>query len=181
MHTRVIGGWGFDSAVLAHLGAAQPWYQTLELTEPTVLIGWSLGGVVATEALDHPLVCGLVTLATPGHFGAQVDPRFFHRLQRSVQRDPGAALARFHPWIVGEPFDGKRADTVQLDQGLARLAASDCAGSWAQSPVAQLHLVGRDDVLFSDTDQHAIDGGHGFAWQNRRDTTNAIEAFIDAL
>ena len=42
----------------------------VELDEPTVLIGYCLGGTMAIAAADHAPVAGLVTLATPWDFGA---------------------------------------------------------------------------------------------------------------
>ncbi|MGB0958450.1 MAG: alpha/beta fold hydrolase [Litorivicinus sp.] len=181
MQRRVIGGWGFRADLLSHLGPAQPWHAELHLDAPTLLIGWSLGGVVATELLDHPEVVAVVTLATPGDFAAQVDPRFFNRLARSVAHDSEAALARFHPWIVGEPFDPRRVDDHQLLGGLTRLRDSRCADAWARSATPQLHLVGQDDVLFRDPDQQPVTGGHGFAWQQAERTAALIDEFADAL
>jgi pimeloyl-[acyl-carrier protein] methyl ester esterase len=99
---------GLDIAVLTPTFPAWgvPWLvgylQELPLAE-TVLVGWSLGGMLLLEALGQGLVRpgGLVLVATPASFCARPDhpcgqPRAVVRaLRRTVREDPHRGLADF--------------------------------------------------------------------------------------
>lgn len=78
-----------------------------------LLLGWSLGGLVALEAVRSGAVRprGLVLLATPPSFLARatypagLDPAVFHRFRDGLDRDPAGTLRRFYAL----QFQGDRA------------------------------------------------------------------------
>lgn len=187
MNRVLIGGWGFSiQAVqpLAHrLGAsAVAWHDVPSLSEPTVLIGWSLGGVVATQLCQRVgAVKALVTVATPGDFAKQVDPGMYARLNRNVRRKSQATLTQFSRWISdGDASASTRLDLEQpLMDGLERLASSQCVSVWSRLPQPQLHLVGEADALFQDPNQVRVPGGHCCVWQGPQPLADRISDWIE--
>ena len=163
MRWQLIGGWGVEASVLADLArpgdACVNWHQAQPPAQPSWVLGWSLGGVVASDWLAHPNVLGVMTLCTPAHFNEQVDMRTFARLRKAIQRDPKVALDRFADWLL--PSTPKEyLNPYQLLAGLDRLSTSHCAAQWRLSDKPQRHWIGADDPLFQDSEQTALNGDH---------------------
>ncbi len=146
-----------EAGVLASLAEALP--------ERVLLMGWSLGGMLATAyAAAYPeRVTGLVTLAANACFVARADwptamePAVNARFNEAFARDPEATLGRFCGLVAeGSPEGRQRlrqlrnmADTPRplWGQALEYLAAADHRRALRQVSVPALHLYGERDVL----------------------------------
>lgn len=159
----MVSGWGVSATSLARLAKGSDqcveWHQAQPPTQPSWVFGWSLGGVVASDWLEHPNVLGLVTLGTPGQFSAQVNASLVKRLSRRVSRDPDTALQGFFDWLL-PTARGAWQQPLSLQDGLDRLIHSECRDRWDQSDKPQLHLRGVDDPLFTSEFHKAIPGDH---------------------
>ena len=128
-HLLMLHGWGFPSAVFETLGeqlaldfvVEMPdrlgygnsqfhpggeeinFNKPVRLTSPTLVVGWSLGGLAALQmALDQPdMVTGLVLLATTPCFVNRnnwkfgMDKPVFDDFQKQVKEDQSAAMQQF--------------------------------------------------------------------------------------
>lgn len=146
----LLHGWGFASAVMQPLAraltgrfdvktpnvpgltAAGPECTSLDaisaalqdnLTQRTILVGWSLGGNVAVEiALRAPervsslvLVCTTPSLLVRPHWSCGLDAGALVGLQSQVKENVAAALAEFAGWCAMGERSVKSARQTLLD------------------------------------------------------------------
>ena len=151
MRRILISGWGVSPSSMQSLASAGDtcvrWNDSIEFDDPVVLVGWSLGGVVATELSHRPEVKGLITLCTPGHFQAQVNMKLFARLKRNLAKDPQSTLGGFFDWLLPDA-DRQWMEPIELDAGLERLLESHCAAHWSTLGKPHLNVVADKDPLF---------------------------------
>lgn len=174
-------GWACAPVALAPLmkrlhlpGAPEylPWTDALDGGDPqqfpegAVLIGWSLGGMLAIRAaLAHPgAVSALVLLATSARLVADgdypgADARQIETMRRRLRRDPHRMLRDFFQRAA--PPDTPDADVAdamagvaaqaftadQLDAGLARLADEDLRDQLAALRVPTLVVHDEGDAI----------------------------------
>ena len=151
MRRILISGWGVSPSAMQSLARTGDicvrWNDSIEFDDPVVLVGWSLGGVVATELSHHAEVKGLITLCTPGHFQAQVNMKLFARLKRNLAKDPQSTLGGFFDWLLPDA-DRQWMEPIELDAGLERLLESHCAAHWSTLGKPHLNVVADKDPLF---------------------------------
>lgn len=184
MPWQIVGGWGVHADALCALAGDNDqvvaWHQAQPPDQPSWVLGWSLGGVVATHYLDHPNVLGLMTLNTPGHFSQQVDMRLFARLQRRVQRDPAAAMQGFCDWLL-PTVSRTWIDLQSLEPGLERLASSHAALHWQASRKPCEHWAGRHDPLFQDSSQTLLEASHELPFSHAEQVRQRMREFAGEL
>ncbi|WP_116368364.1 malonyl-ACP O-methyltransferase BioC [Parahaliea mediterranea] len=127
-----------------------------------VLVGWSLGGQIATlaAALAPARIRALVTLASNPHFSAcehwpGVAPADLEHMAGTYRDSPARSLARFEALqALGEPAaaDLRRQlascrGSGAAGAGLTWLAQLDTRATLAQLPQPQLHLLAARDSL----------------------------------
>jgi pimeloyl-[acyl-carrier protein] methyl ester esterase len=147
------------------------------IKEPAVYLGWSLGGLIATEmAINHPeKVLGLVTIASSPHFleeknqkleenplvwpgiKAKVLESFYHQLQVDIQKTITNFLkiqAMGSPHIVQDinkiselVFQYDMASKTTLEQSLMLLESSDYRQQLKNITQPFLRLYGDADSL----------------------------------
>ena len=182
MRRILISGWGVSPSSMQPLARAGDtcvrWNDSIEFDDSVVLVGWSLGGVVATELSCHPEVKGLITLCTPGHFQAQVNMKLFARLKRNLAIDPQSTLGGFFDWLLPDA-DRKWMEPIELDAGLDRLFDSDCASQWATLGKPNLNVVADTDPLFqvdsAGSSTIKIKGDHQLPYRK----VNAVRLLLD--
>lgn len=154
--SRAQEAWPAGEALLQQLEA--------ELPENCLLIGWSLGGMLATQlAARSPKVRQLITIAANGSFVARedwpgMDPDSFGSFCSAQQREPLKNWQRF----CGLEARGDRDMRVLLktlkgwqpqeipaswDAALACLGALDNRQLLAELKVPALHIFGAQDAL----------------------------------
>lgn len=142
---------------------------TLEaLPEKCHLIGWSLGGLVATQlALNHPeRFHSLTTVASSPYFPAQdswpgIEPHVLNTFAKQLSKDFKRTVERFlalqslgspharedikqiKEWLFAKPM----ASVEVLDAGLDMLATVDLRQQLKHLQVPLLRLYGRLDAL----------------------------------
>lgn len=127
--------------------------------------GWSLGGQLAALAAEHS-GCRLITLASNPHFCAAPQYPFgmpaaeFAAFRRRQTQDPTGNLKRFARLIARKrhaPQTARTADAPPPDTTVAQqehlhhldwLAALDTFPVLHRLTAAQLHILGREDILF---------------------------------
>ena len=183
----LLPGWGFDEAVWQPLlpylqtwanveslslevGTSGPDEYCAELAkvlpEHCVLLGWSLGGMLATRlvALYPERIRGLITLATNASFVARphwpdaMAPEVFEQFYQRVSNNPQRGLKRFCQLVAK---GGARAseqlpwlERCLLEQqaephlsGLDFLAAIDNSALLDKITCPSLHILGGGDAL----------------------------------
>ena len=185
----MLHGWGFPAAVFAGLeeglssdfivrmpeqtgyGDAASQYAIespqntgfARLSEPTLVVGWSLGGIRAVQlALSQPdMVKGLVLLATTPCFvnrqdwQAGMDERVFHAFQQQVIADPAAAMQQFVRLNSAARPDrqsrgrlndlSSKVDPSALQEGLIELESTDLRHFIDQVTIPVLIIHAADD------------------------------------
>lgn len=194
----VLHGWGLNANIwtpvvpeLAQLGTLHrldlpgygesPWPEILPLTFDNLcqltlaalpdkchIIGWSLGGLVATQlALSHPeRFHSLTTVASSPFFPAQeawpgIDPHVLHTFAKQLSKDFKRTVERFlalqslgspharedikqiKEWLFAKPM----ASVDVLDAGLDMLASVDLRPQLKTLEVPLLRIYGRLDAL----------------------------------
>jgi pimeloyl-[acyl-carrier protein] methyl ester esterase len=175
----MVPGWAMTAADLdelrQHLAAHAPTVchpSALELEqrlagerEPVILLGWSMGGMLAIEhTLRHPgTVQALILLSTAARFLAAADhpgvPRAQHRaFTAAMKRDPERTLSGFFARVAlpHPPDSGKlrtRTRTAlaleagRLPDGLAYLGAVDLRDDLARLALPVLVVHGSSDEV----------------------------------
>ncbi|CAB0150662.1 Pimeloyl-[acyl-carrier protein] methyl ester esterase [Pseudidiomarina piscicola] len=205
----VLHGWGLNSMIwtpikaqLAELGrltqldlpgyGESPWpsdspvtFATLcELTRAALparchLVGWSLGGLVATQlALDEPQrIQTLTTVASSPYFPAEpphwpgIQPSVLNQFGRQLSKDFRRTVERFlalqsmgsphakqdvkaiKEWLFSKPM----ASVEVLDAGLDMLAQVDLRSQLQQLTMPYLRIYGRLDALVPSSVVEPID------------------------
>jgi esterase/lipase len=188
MRRILISGWGVSPSAMQGLARAEDacvrWNDPIEFDEPVVLVGWSLGGVVASELARESAVKGLVTLCTPGHFQSQVNMRLFARLKRNLAKDPQSTLGGFYDWLLPEA-DRQWMEPIELNSGLDRLCESHCASQWSALGVPHLNLVADQDPLFQADSAVSpsinVRGDHQLPYREVAAVRALVDEFTDAL
>lgn len=131
------------------------------LTAPSLLIGWSLGALVALEmaAALPERVTGLVLISgtsrfvTDGGYLAGWHPRIVERMKKQLQRHPEETIASFLAslWAEGETGDISlfmhRDRVEELTIGLDYLLTADARPLLAALHVPVLLLHGENDAI----------------------------------
>ena len=188
MRRILISGWGVSPSSMQSLARAGDtcvrWNDSIDFDEPVVLVGWSLGGVVATELSHYPEVKGLITLCTPGHFQAQVNMKLFARLKRNLAKDPQSTLAGFFDWLLPDA-DRQWMEPVELDAGLERLLDSHCASQWSTLDKPHLNVVANTDPLFqadsTGSPPMQMKGDHQLPYREVDAVRSLLDEFTHAL
>lgn len=185
----MLHGWGFPAAVFAGLeeglssdfivrmpeqagygdAASQSALESqqntgfVSLSEPTLVVGWSLGGIRAVQlALSQPdMVKGLVLLATTPCFvnrqewQAGMDETVFHAFQQQVIADPVAAMQQFVRLNSAARPDrtsrgrlndlSSKVDPSALQEGLIELESTDLRYFIDQVTMPALIIHAADD------------------------------------
>ncbi|SDK15283.1 carboxylesterase BioH (pimeloyl-CoA synthesis) [Ferrimonas sediminum] len=157
-----------DGLTVAGMAAAVTHTLNDQLSAPCTLLGWSMGGLVATEVArqQQARVSHLVTLASspcfeqrpqwPGikpevlaGFAAALELDFDGTLERFVALQAmGSRSARQDTRLIREALSkAQRPDEAALRQGLAVLQQADQRSLLAQLPTPWLRLYGRLDAL----------------------------------
>ncbi len=139
------------------------------LPSPCVLVGWSLGGMIATRlaSMAPEKVVGLVTLATNPKFVASDDwpegmtPEVFNAFVSGFQSAPHKVFQRFCALQakgdcnakavtqVLKTFEPESTHVQAWNEALDWLAVLDNREVLAQFKLPQLHLFGKHDALVS--------------------------------
>ncbi len=184
----LLHGWGFDRSVftlwqvelerffdvsftdLPGYGGAAPsleaWCVDLaaELSQPIVLVGWSLGGQAAVQfAHRYPAkVSALINIAGNASFVQRDDwpsampMPAFNEFERSFFDNPRRTLRRFASLVAQDAGSARQlqkslgdpASTLQAQrQGLHNLHHWDVRSELQQLPMPVLHLLGERDQL----------------------------------
>lgn len=156
---------------------------TALLPEACILVGWSLGGMLACQLARSPQVKGLLTLATNPSFIARphwpwaLQPQVLQQFQEAFAADPTATLARFSQLQAqGHPQRKTLLTTVKnlappihsaaWAEALNWLGQIDNSKLLAQLTIPQRHLFAQDDALVpiaaADHCPHSqrLDSGH---------------------
>ncbi|MBT1451437.1 pimeloyl-ACP methyl ester esterase BioH [Glaciecola sp. XM2] len=156
-------------------------YLTPLLAENTVLLGWSLGGLVAQQiALGHSnKLKGLITLCSTPKFASRhlwkgIEPDVLNSFVKQLQNDREKTIKRFLT-IQNLGQASAKTDVQQmlqilsdmpapsaatLQQGLAILASEDLRERVAQIDVPTLRVYGRLDALVPHQSIAAIEALH---------------------
>ncbi len=136
-----------------------------QVERPSIWLGWSLGGVVATQiAVDHPeKVRGLVTVASNPCFVSREDwpcampAETYQQFKSAVNVNPIKALSRFSMLQVQGGHNAKPLlkclkDIVEQSSPSHLMATleileGDYRALWAQVQKPALHLLGSVDAL----------------------------------
>lgn len=188
MRRILISGWGVSPSSMQCLARTDDscvrWSDPIDFGAPVVLVGWSLGGVVATELSDHPEVKALITLCTPGHFQAQVNTKLFARLQRNLAKDPQSTLSGFFDWLLPDA-DRQWMEPIELNSGLERLWNSHCAPQWSTLGKPHLNIVADKDPLFQADSAGSLpvqmSGDHQLPYREVAAVRALLDEFTDAL
>ncbi|GLP95941.1 pimeloyl-ACP methyl ester esterase BioH [Paraferrimonas sedimenticola] len=202
-------GWGMNPAVFAGLsshglalqalplpghGSASTsgaqlndWVDAIaaQIDQPCVLLGWSLGGLVASQlALRYPQkVVGLITVASSPYFVADSDwpgtqRRVLKQFQRALSQDLKLTLERFLA-LQAMGSEGAREDIRRLKQavlaqalpnqqaladGLKLLENCDMRDDWRAIEQPWLRVWGRLDGLTPVAQKDALSLDKGQDW-----------------
>ena len=128
-------------------------------------VGWSLGGVLALDAVRRgrrprslALLGAAPRMVRSGDWPHAIEPAAFAAFADAVARDPAAALTRFAVLVArGDRRERQVREQLRahaaapaagtLRRGLAALRQADLRDAWAAHPVAQLSLWGEHDAL----------------------------------
>ena len=136
------------------------------IVEPSIVIGWSMGGMIAIEAAAAApdRIAALVLLATSPRFCQDVDYRFgfpterVETLAQGLQQDIEGTLRTFLTWGA-KPFEtsdealesqvsaAKHMGVTQLLQGLQYLLSSDLRSLLPGITPPTLVVHGRKDAI----------------------------------
>ncbi len=151
------------------------------LPAPCVLVGWSLGGMLATRlaSMAPEKVVGLVTLATNPKFVASdnwpegMAPEVFNAFVSGFQAAPQKTFQRFcalqakgdcHAKAVMKAlktFEPTSAQVQAWSEALGWLAVLDNREALAQLKLPQLHLFGKYDALVSNAVAKRLEANAG--------------------
>jgi pimeloyl-[acyl-carrier protein] methyl ester esterase len=179
----LVAGWGFRASVwtdlLGHLppnprttvlsafellaepDPAQALLSVLQSQgEPTVLIGWSMGGMLALEALAaQASLAALVLIGSTARFCADQDylcgtpPEALRAMRLGLRRDPSAVLDGFlsacatHPGQVATLQQHAWVDEERMRLGLDYLSSLDLRSLSILAPPPTLILHGKADRI----------------------------------
>lgn len=181
-HLRLISGWAHDPVEmqpiadrLSHrmavtLHAAhdfvdpQQEFSRLSAPPPVVLVGWSLGGMVAMQAASRLRVVGLVLISSmrrfcrSDDFPAGTPVGSVRALSRGLRRRPQETLQAFYAQAASPHRSPQReleeraeraltADSAALQNGLTYLAQTDLGDTMGGLVMPTLILHGREDAV----------------------------------
>ncbi len=178
MQIVYLQGWSFSSNIWpdychtpnAHFPLQHPWPDSAAFDEflrslashkqKTVLVGWSLGGMLALEAaFRHPNnVAGLILVGTTPRFLTAPDfphgqsPSALRQLKRQVLRTPSTAIASFRRQIGLDDFSMLAAEPSPLELeshllGLDYLASTDLRPLLGQLEISCHIIHGMQDQI----------------------------------
>lgn len=209
-------GWGFKAEVFTQLAIQLPgrhyWYRwddechfaqavdcaSAQLPTKAILIGWSLGGALATAiAHKHVPISALITLSTPAKFCHSQNyplgmPRdVFTGFLTSYANNPRKTLLQFlllitqgckHPKnLIRALGNDQLAPSASLQQQLLWLDQYDFSESLLNH-TKFLHMFADNDALVSSpTDTCVKNACHAFFMQHPTVTLNKIRCFYEQL
>ena len=154
---------GYGGAAGPGADAAPDW------PEDAHWVGWSLGGVLALDAVRRgrrprslALIGAAPRMVRNGDWPHAIEPAAFAAFAGDVARAPAAALRRFAALVArGDRRERQVREQLRahaaapaaetLRRGLAALRRADLRDAWAAHPVAQLSLWGERDALLPAT------------------------------
>lgn len=161
--------WSVQVLDLDQVGDVDFWCRRIDerLDKPGLILGWSLGGTLATEYLArmaNPNCLGLVTVATNPCFVvrdnwpcAMSDVVFAEFSMLVESKDLNALARRFRFLLTQDRIELSRLKTLYtaetlpsvdaLRSGLALLQTLDVRRVWSTLKVPHLQLCGSDDAL----------------------------------
>ncbi len=161
IHVIDLPGHGKSADVL---GGLQAWSDAIIqcLPDNPILLGWSLGGLLAIQIAHKIKISQLILVASTPHFIQATDwqyavkPSHFAQFARALKLNPAKGLKRFvslqgveksqlkqlHQTICTRP-----ASALALNQGLEMLTQSDLRPQLQQLTVPVLAILGKFDTL----------------------------------
>ncbi|MBW7652298.1 alpha/beta fold hydrolase [Anoxybacillus sp. ST4] len=127
------------------------------LTAPSLVIGWSLGSLVALQLATHPYVTHLVCIGgtsrftTTEHYDAGWHARIVERMKAQLIRQPNKTIQSFIDMLWGkedaEPFPYMHHHIPDLLLGLDYLLATDVRNQLQRIRVPLLLIHGERDRI----------------------------------
>lgn len=161
--------WSVQVLDLDQAGDIECWCSRIDahLAEPSLILGWSLGGALATEYLartESPNCLGLITVASNPCFVTRADWPYampvevFAEFSALVEaKDLNALVRRFRFLMTQDRVELSRLKTLYcaetlptctaLRSGLALLKSLDVRSAWSTLKIPHLHMFGSEDAL----------------------------------
>lgn len=138
--------------------------QLLETLPPQIsLVGWSLGGLVATRlAMEEPTrVRCLVNVASSPYFIKEarwpgIDKTLFDSFYQALTSNPTEALRGFMNLQGASPVMGVEPSVTGLQQGLEWLLTWDLRAALSELRIPTAYAFGRDDAIVPRTTMMAM-------------------------
>jgi pimeloyl-[acyl-carrier protein] methyl ester esterase len=199
----------FNWSRMTAVGTTEPRNELLQM-ENSIFIGWSLGGMLAMEAILQGKFRpkGLILLNSSGTFLARgkvpgASPRLLRAMMLKLKKTPEEVLGDFADLCCSDtPSEEFRRVLIQqaatfstesLVQGLAYLREFDLLDQLPELDVPTLVLHGRSDAVIplesgawlaerlQGATFHAVSGDHALPWTSPQKIAERILPFLDSL